>query len=423
MNILKGIFKNKPLLNLFTYGVGQGFNLITPILVTPYLTGTCGQSGLGKIGVSMALSFILIVIIDYGSDIIGVKNVAVNRDNSKELSKILSTAFACRFLLLIMVVIAMSLLYIFVPYLSKEKELYILALPILLGQCISPTWVFQGLENFKAITVITIISKIIYMAGVFYFVKSEPDYIYVNLFWGIGMMLPNSVAFIYLCTKKNISLKNTSVKEVSGFLKGYFTMFSSQLFMSLQLYVPIMLVKFFLGDSMAGTYRIIDQVVVIFKTYIFLFFNYVYPRVCYLLEKNMKEAMRFWKIYNAANFAFVATCMLVLFAMAKTVVSYFTDQAVTNEIVTEMMGLLRVAVFIPLAMAVSIPLKQLVLGKDYQQFYIKLTTIMVAVNIVLMAVLLPYFKIYGVLVSLIVTEVVTALFYATVIKIKPSTVN
>jgi len=418
MNILKGILKNKPLLNLFTYGVGQGFNLITPLLVLPYLTHVCGESGLGKIGVSMALSFILIVIIDYGSDIIGVKNVAVNRDNGKELSKILSTAFACRFLLFIMVVAIMSLLYVFVPYLSKERELYILALSILLGQCISPTWVFQGLENFKAITIITIASKIIYMAGVFYFVKSGPDYIYVNLFWGIGMIVPNGIAFIYLCTKNNISHNNTSIKEVTGFLTGYFTMFSSQLFMSLQLYVPIILINFFMGNAMAGRYRIIDQVVVIFKTYIFLFFNYVYPRVCYLLEKNVKEAMRFWKIYNIANFAFVATCMLVLFAMAKMVVNYFTD-----EFTTEMESLLRVAVFIPLTMAVSIPLKQLVLGQDNQKFYIKLTTIMVAVNIVLMAVLLPCFKIYGVFIALIVTEVITALFYATVIKIKPSTLN
>jgi O-antigen/teichoic acid export membrane protein len=421
--MIKAIIKNKPLFNLLIYGVGQGFNLITPLLVLPYLTDTCGQNGLGRIGIGMALSFILIVIIDYGSDIVGVKNVAVNRDNKHELSKILSTAYACRFILLAAVVAVMCLAYLFIPYFSKEKELYLLGLSILLGQCISPTWVLQGLENFKAITVITIVSKIVYVAGIFYFVQAEADYIYVNLLWGIGMILPNGAAFIYLRNKYNLSVKNTSLKEISNFLTGYFTMFSSQLFMSLQLYIPIMLIGFFIGDTMAGRYRIIDQVVVIFKTYIFLFFNYLYPRVCYLLEKNTKEAMRFWRLYNAANFAFIAVCMAVLYVMANMVVKYFTKNSVTNEALTEIAGLLRVAVFIPLAMAVSIPLKQLVLGKNYQQFYVKLTMVMVAVNIILMAVLLRYFNIYGVLASLIVTELVTALFYAMVIKREPSAVN
>jgi O-antigen/teichoic acid export membrane protein len=44
--------------------------------------------------------------------------------------------------------------------------------------------------------------------------------------------------------------------------------------------------------------------------------------------------------------------------------------------------------------------------------------VMVAFNIVLLVVLLKFFEIYGVLASLIITEVITALLYAVVIKKK-----
>ena len=423
MNKIKAILKNKPLINLAIYGVGQGFNLITPILIVPYIVSICGVDGYGKIGVGMALSFLLIVIIDYASDVVGVKDVSVNRENPQELSKILSTAYASRFLLLATVVAAMSLLFLYVPYFNKEKELFFLSLPILLGQCISPAWVLQGLENFKAITAINIASKILYVAGIFLYINSSQDYIYVNLCWGIGMILPNAVGIIYLCNVYKIGLKNTSIKEVTDFLTAHFSMFSSQLFMSLQLYAPMILISFFGGDAMAGKYKVLDQVIVIFKTYIFLFFNYVYPRVCYLLEKNVKEAMRFWKMYNAANFVFITACMAVLFCLSNKVVAYFTHQDENAAAVVEISGLLRLALIIPLLLAVSIPLKQLVLGQNKQQFYIRLTMAMVIVNLVLLLVLLPMFEIYGVLASLIITEAATALLYTTAIKIKPAALN
>lgn len=403
----------KQLVNLVTYGMGQGFNLVTPLLVAPYLYTVFGAEGVGKIGVGMALSFFLIVIIDYGSDIIGVKDVSVNRDDKVKLGKILSTAYTARFFLLCAVLAVMALIYCTVPYFSREKELFLLGLPILIGQFINPTWVFQGVENFKGITILTIASKIIYVAGVFLTAKNPGNYIYVNLWWGIGMIVANLIAFINLSSAYKITLGNTSKAEVIGFLKGNFSMVSSQLFLSLQLYSPIMLISFFTGDAMAGKYRIIEIIVTPFKTYIFLFFNYVYPRVCYLLEKNVKEGLRFWKLYNGANFLFIALCMSVLYVLAGPVIHYFDKEA--KE---EVIGLLHFGILLPLVLSISIPLKQLLLGWNHEKFYVRLTMVMVAFNIVLLVVLLKFFEIYGVLASLIITEVITALLYAVVIKKK-----
>ena len=74
--------------NLTIYGLGQFFNLVTPLLVAPHVISVCGIEGYGKAAFSMALFFFLIVFIDYGSDINGVKEVSLNRDNNKELQRI-----------------------------------------------------------------------------------------------------------------------------------------------------------------------------------------------------------------------------------------------------------------------------------------------------------------------------------------------
>ena len=196
-------------------------------------------------------------------------------------------------------------------------------------------------------------------------------------------------------------------------LKGNFSMFSSQIFVSLQMYAPIMLIGFFGNSFMAGQYKIVEQIIVVFKTYIYLFFNFVYPRVCFLLDKNLKEGLRFWRIYNGVNFGFIFISMAAVYLFAAEAVAYFTKT--DGGQITE---LLKLAVLIPLALSISIPLKQLLLGFNQQRLYINVTMMVVLVNLFLIIVLLPHFKIHGVLLTLIFTEMATIVIYYLYLKNK-----
>lgn len=409
---------NKQLQNLVTYGIGQSFNLITPLLVVPHLVLVCGEAGFGKIGIGMALSFLLMVAIDYGSDIVGVKDVSVNRDNEEKLAVILSTAYLSRFVLFLAVIAGMSVVFFTVPFFSREKSLFFMSMPIVAAQVINPTWIFQGIENFKGITIFNITSKTVYLAGVFFFINEPQDYIYANFFWGLGMIISGSAAFLYLKKQYGVSLRYTSASAVSDFIKGNFSMFVSQVFVSLQMYGPLMLIGFLGGDAMAGKYKIVEQVIVVFRTYIFLFFNFAYPRVCYLLETNSRQAMRFWKTYNGLNFVCIMAGMGVLWLCAGWVAAYFNP--VSPE---EIAGYLRFAAMIPIALSLSIPLKQLLLGWGYQKFYIRFTVGIVLFNLALLAILQPFFGLYGVVASLIIAEAVTILFYTAIVKQRLFRVN
>ena len=412
------ILKNKQNTNLIVYGFGQGFNLITPLLVVPYIVSVCGVENFGKASIAMAISFFMMVFIDYGSDIIGVKEVAVNRENAAELEKIVITTLCSKAVLLALVILFSILLFYFVPFFNKDKSLYLLGLPILLGQCINPTWFLQGVENFKWITILTIVSKLIYLFGIFFFIHQKTDYIFINLWWGIGTILANGFVLYYFFRKHNFNFSKIKSGNVIGLLKGNFSMFFSQIFVSFQMYAPIMLIGFFGNNLLAGHYKIVEQIIVVFKTYIYLFFNFVYPRVCYLLEKNTKKAFQFWKTYNGINFIFIAISMGVVYLFSFEAVHYFTTTAVF-----EISNLLKLAVLIPITLSISIPLKQLLLGFNQQQLYIRITMIMVVVNLLLMIVLLPQYGIIGVLSSLIISELITIAVYYFSVKSKYNSIN
>ena len=391
---------------LSVYGFGQLFNLVTPLLVVPYIVSVCGEENFGKTAVGMAIAFFLIVFIDFGSDIIGVREVAVNRDNPEVLNKIFTTTYVVKGIILLLVLTVASIIFHSFPYFKSEKIMFTLGLSVLIGQFLNPTWFLQGIENVKWITLLNIVSKCIYLVGIFFTIKKESDYIYVNLWWGLGMIVSNFLVFIWIIKKHQFSFLLVNKDEVFKHIRNDFSMFSSQIFVSLQLYAPVVLISYFGNNLMAGQYRIVEQIIVIFKTYIFLFFNYVFPRVCYLIETDFKRGLKNWIIYNGVNFVFVTMGMLFFHIYSYEIVSYFNP---TNRYVLS--NLLEVAVFVPLILAISIPLKQLVLAFNYKRFYVYLTSVMVLFNLLAIVILLPKFQVYGVFYSLIATDLIVIIFY------------
>jgi O-antigen/teichoic acid export membrane protein len=105
--------------------------------------------------------------------------------------------------------------------------------------------------------------------------------------------------------------------------------------------------------------------------------------------------------------------MTGIYFFSAQAVSYFSKTGII-----ELSGLLKLAVAIPLLLSISIPLKQLLLGFSKQRVYIKLTMIMVLVNLILMMLILPVYKIQGVIISLIFTELATIVIYFLVLKSK-----
>lgn len=407
---LKTYLLNKQFSNLIVYGFGQGFNLITPLLVIPYIVSICGEEGYGKIGVGMAMAFFIMVFVDYGSEIVGVKEIAINRDNQQRLENIFVSTYLAKLILLAVILLLVSAIFYFIPYFSQDKKLFFFSLSMVVGQYINPTWFLQGIENFKWITTLNIISKIIYLAGIFIFIKQPSDYIYCNLIWGIGMIIGYGIAWFYIFSHFSFSFLNANRASVEKLIRENFSIFSSQIFVSLQMYSPIVLISFFGGNAMAGQYKIIDQIIVIFKTYILLFFNFVYPRVCYLLDKSTKEALRFWKFSNGLNFLFIVVSMIVMMVFSTQIVSYFNPKEIAI-----ISGLLKIAVIIPILQSITIPLKQLVLGSNKQTKYVRITMITTVLSLLLIVVITPIFKVFGVLIALIMTEIITSvIFYFTV---------
>lgn len=400
------LFQNKQFQNFSIYGFGQFFNLVTPLLVAPYIIKICGEEGFGKAGIGLSLAFILTVLVDFASGINGVKDISVNRENTYEVNKIVRTLFGIKLLSLGFIILFTLFLIFYIPFLAREKELFLLSLVILVSQAANPTWLLQGIEKFKLISLINIISKLLYIALIFLFIKSEDDYIYVNLYFGASSLIV-FLGCIYLLIKQRIiSFGLPNKKDIKDIFRRDYKLTFSQLLLSLQQYSPIILVGYLGGDFLAGIYKIIEQIIMMIRTYLQVIFNFFYPRVCYLIAKDHRHGIVRWFQFNSLNFVVVTVVLTGCFVFSKEILLYFNITEIENT-----STLLRFALSIPLLFSVSLPLQQLLLAFNYQKQYVNITIVSSIFLIIILVLSFPYFELHGVFSTLLMTEALVILLY------------
>jgi len=408
MKIKSGIINTKKIKDLFIYGFGQAINLLSPLIVMPYLIAVCGEEGLGKIGVGFSLALILCGIVDYGSYIKGVKDISINRHDRAFVRSRLEAIYLSKFILLLIVLGLSALMIEFIPFFAREKTMFFLSLSIVVGQFLNPAWYFQATENFKWISAINIISKVIYVVAVFTLITERGDYIFANLFFGAGAIIANFAGFIVVVRKYRLSISDFPLKPAVDILKNEFSFTVSQFFLSVYQFFPIMIISYIGGDYMAGQYRVIDQIISIFKSYLNIFFYFVYANVCYEIDKSLKKGLAVWKLYNGLNFLLIFGMIVVFFIGAEPIFMYFKLDPSQIEPVAHYF---RIGLAVPLLIAISQPLRQLMFAFDKNKIYITITIVATIVNIILLAWLTGSLGLKGALLSMAAVEVAIIALY------------
>ena len=418
--IFKKLFFNKTIRNFSVYGLGQAVNIVSPLLIIPYLVAICGIDKLGIIAMGQSMAYILIVVVDYSSYIIGVKDISVNRNNKLELEKIFITIFSSKLLLLLIVLLFIGLLIWVVPFFYNEQAAYLLSATIIIGQFLNPAWFFQGIENFKWITIINILSKLIYVFGVFLFIKTEERYIDVNLWLGLGLILSNLVGLFWIFNTYKFKFQIASFSDIKKYIISDFSFCVSQLFLSTRNYSAILIIGFVGGDYLAGQFKIIEQVINLFRTYLQMFFKFSLSYVFFEMDKGFKQGFILWKKFNITNFMALVFLLLTAFLFSEQILLFFKVN--TNELI-ELNLYLHVALLIPLLIGISLPLEQLLFSLEKKNVYIKITIVITILNSIGIFIVMNYFKLYGVFVTLILTELILIFIYLKVLNLFSSNLN
>lgn len=396
---IKKILQENQFRKFLIYGIGQAFNLLTPLLVIPIVISRCGEENLGKIAVSFSMYIFFIAFIDFCSDIIGVKEISKNRNNKDFLNKYISKFYKIKLIMLFTSLLIFSTLILSLDYFQLDKKFYFFGFTVLIGQFLNPTWILQGLEDFKQLTAFNIISKTIYISGVYFTVLHNFDYYLVNFWFGIGLFVASIFVLLNLRNKFGLKYVKTNNREIKEYMINNKTIVFSQVFIWVQVYSVILLVSFFGNKLQAGQFRVIDQVITVFKTYTILSFNFIFTKVCYDFSINKKLGYKNWKIFNGLNLLLITFLCTLLFIYSNEIVTYFN---VSNK--TFLANLLRIYLIFPILNYINIALKQLLLALDLNKSYVRITMFFTFTNLLGVFLLYKFYNLHGVVYSFIFVE-------------------
>jgi O-antigen/teichoic acid export membrane protein len=199
----KSLFKNVIYNFLYT-----GLNLLFPLITAPYVSRILGASNLGKVNFATAIVNWFILFAVFGTTTYGVREVAKIRDDKKQLNRIFSEIVIINGSLSLIVTIVYFIAIFNIEKFYLDFPLYlIMSLSIILNM-FAIDWLFQGIEEYRYITIRSAIFKVISLICIFLFVKQAEHYIIFGLISVMATSLSGILNYFYSRKYVRLELKN-----------------------------------------------------------------------------------------------------------------------------------------------------------------------------------------------------------------------
>ena len=209
-------------LSLFTI---KGLELGLTIWLIPYLIFKVGIDNYGLYAYAMALALILSNILNYGFNLVTVRELSKNKHNALKVNELFNEVFSVKLFLLAILFAILVLVIVLFPDFRQQKTLYFYTSFILLGEFFSLRWFFLGIEKMKFKAIINLASILLYVVFVLLLVKEASDYKYIPLYQGAGLLFVGLLAFLWVLKKYQIKIQLVSFKQVKFYLVSNFSSF------------------------------------------------------------------------------------------------------------------------------------------------------------------------------------------------------
>jgi PST family polysaccharide transporter len=396
---MRNYYNGRLLPNFFALSIVQGTNFLLPIVVMPYVISKIGTESFGVVSVSQVVMIYLSTISDYGFNLTATKDISLSKDNVVRTSKIFFLVLISKLLITLCCFLLLLMLVFAIPIFREHSSLYLLGFMYVIGQSLLVSWFFQGMEKMHYITLTTMLSRMIFVALVFLFIKEENDNILFLFFLGIGNLIAGlfSVYFAIRFFKLKFILPVWS--EIINEIKQGWHLTISNVSINTYLYSNVFILRIFTNDLVVGYYSIAEKIFFAIRQVLGIFSQVVYPLMCQMVLKKEEQIHVFLKKVYVPFLFLIIVLSTVTFFFSSHIVKLFLPS--TQELPVL---LLQTLSFVPLIVCLNIPAYQLLLAFNKKESYLSILGLGTLVNIIANFLLCPIWGAIGTVVSIILTE-------------------
>lgn len=279
-----GLKKNitySTLLTLSTY--------LVPLLVFPYISRILGPEGIGAIdAVEYVINYAIICSM-MGLTTLGIREIARNQNNPEQLNRTFTDLFSLNVLSTLTIFILLVCCVFTIPEFTQRKSFFFIGLIKLLANLFWIEWFFKGMEQFKYITIRSLVFRGIFVLSVFLFVNHSSDSLLYYSFW-VGLTVANAICN-WNHRRRFASLQFRTV-NIKRFFKPFILLGLFALLSAIYTQLNVTYLSFVADDEQVGYYttsiRLYTVLIALFSTIT----GVMIPRVSVLMQERKSEEMR-----------------------------------------------------------------------------------------------------------------------------------
>ncbi len=400
IKVAKTLAKSK-LVNNFSYLlITQVTNFLFPIVLTPLLLKRITIEHFGIVMFVQSVMLYFNIFVDYGFNLSATRSISINKDSNSKCTQIFNSVIFTKILLLVFSFLVLSTVVFSFDFFRKNATVYLFSFFIVVGQAITPLWLFQGLEKMKTMAILNAISKLIPLVAIIIFVVDDSKILLINLFMGGGFCLSGMVSLLIIRYKYDIVFKIPNVSEIVYQLKDSWAIFISNFSITISLNSNVILLGILSqNNTLVGYYNISEKIFYSLRTVAVVIYSSVYPRVCALANISVDELRNFMSSLIKISLLFFAPACFLLFYFSPQIIEIFAGKRIPQSII-----ILKIFSFIPLITVLNIPPCQTMLAKGFNKLYSYVSLGNALLNILLNCILFKFLSVQGTAWSAFITE-------------------
>lgn len=149
---------------------------IFPLLTFPYVTRVLGAGNLGIADYTLGIVDYAVLFSTLGMSMVGIRYISQCVDDKIKRTQVFSNLVSLHLLLSGIALIVYLACIFLIPSLTAHKELYFVGASKILLNVLLVEWLFQGMQDFRYVTIRTMAIRMLYVIGVFALVRTKEDY-------------------------------------------------------------------------------------------------------------------------------------------------------------------------------------------------------------------------------------------------------
>ena len=393
---------NKSLKTNYLFNLANTISgLLFPLITFPYASRILLADGIGQVTFFQSIIQYITLLTCLGIPMYAVREVSKVRDNVELRNNVTIEILLLHVFLSAIGYLIVAVLAQCVAQIHVDVYLFFVLSATIIFTAIGCEWFYQGVEDFKYITIRGLIVKILSVVFLFAFVKTKDDLLWYAAYLVFGTLGSNIFNFLRL--RKYIPIMSIKIKELNPFrhFVPALHIFLLTVIVSIYIQLNTIMLGFLDGPTSVGLFTASSKLSNMLLSIVSSLVVIMLPRASNLLATgNGEEFKRLSQKSIQFNVAITTPMTVGLFLLAPTLIPLFCGNTYIPAVLT-LQILSPVIFFIGLGYTLG---TQILYPQKKENIVILATLVGAIINIVLNYLLIPKYSYNGAAIATLITE-------------------